>query len=268
MPVDYHLHTFRCGHAVGTVTEMVAAARHKGLKEIGFAEHLPMYWLPEEKRNPQVSMPPAHLAIYVAEVMQARAANPDITIKLGVEADYIPGHEAKLKDVLASLPLDYVLGSVHFLGDWAFDDPACLDEYKKNDIQDLYDLYFQHVQQAASAGLFDSLAHPDLIKKFGFLPQRPLTDLYRKTVRVMKQFDICAEVNTAGWRYPCNELYPSPEFLTLCLEQGVPVTLGSDAHKPEQIGEGLDLAVDLLKKIGFRRIATFQQRKRMMINLR
>lgn len=267
MLVDYHIHTFRCGHAVGTVEEVVAAARRKGLKEIGFSEHLPMYWLPEEKRNPEFSMPWPDLEIHISEVRQARAANPDLSIKLGIEADYIPGHEEDLRKILSSLPLDYVLGSVHFLGEWAFDDPDRIEEYKNHNIQDLYRRYFHHVQQAAMTGLFDILSHPDLIKKFGFRPDGPITDLYRETVLVMKEHDVCADVNVAGWRYPCAELYPSPEFLKLCLEHGVPVTLGSDAHKPEQVGEGLDRAAALLKEIGFRQVATFSQRKRTMIDL-
>ncbi|AEF95187.1 histidinol phosphate phosphatase HisJ family [Desulfotomaculum nigrificans CO-1-SRB] len=267
MLVDYHIHTFRCGHAVGTVDEYAAAARRQGLREFGFADHLPLYWLPEEKRDPALAMPWSHLPLYMAEVNQARQKNPDLSIKLGLEADFIPGFEQDLREILSSLPLDYVLGSVHFLGDWAFDDPGLIEEYKNHDINELYQTYFNHVQQAAASGLFDIMSHPDLIKKFGFKPTVPLDELYRETVVVFKENDVCVDVNTAGWRYPCAELYPSPEFLKLCLTYGVPVTLGSDAHKPEQVAAGIKEAAALLKEIGFTQVAVFSQRKRSMVDL-
>jgi len=267
MLVDYHIHTFRCGHAVGTVSEYVTAARRKGLKEFGFADHLPLYWLPEEQRDPELAMPWQELPVYMEEVRQAQRENPDLSIKLGLEADYIPGHQGELQRILSSLALDYVLGSVHFLGDWAFDDPSRIDEYQKHNINDLYRRYFKTLQQGAASGLFDVMSHPDLIKKFGFKPDIPLTGLYRETVQVMKEHDVCVDVNAAGWRYPCAELYPAPEFLRLCFEYGVPVTLGSDAHRPEQVGEGLERAVVLLKEIGFRQVAVFHRRKRTMVDL-
>lgn len=267
MLVDYHIHTFRCGHAVGTVQEYVEAARRKGFKEFGFSEHLPLYWLPEEQRDPAYALKESELPLYIAEVKEAQTINPDLTIRLGIEADYIPGYEGQLQKLLAALPLDYSLGSVHFLEGWAFDDPNRLTEYENYNIDELYRRYFETVQMAASSGLFDVMSHPDLIKKFGFKPHFPLRELYLQTVQVFKKNDVCVDVNAAGWRYPCAELYPSPEFLCLCLENRVPVTLGSDAHKPEQLGEGLDRAVTLLKEIGFREVATFAGRERRMVEL-
>ncbi|ABO49204.1 histidinol-phosphate phosphatase [Desulforamulus reducens MI-1] len=267
MIVDYHIHTARCGHAVGTVIEYVAEAKKNKLAEIGFSEHLPLYWIPQEKREPDFAMSDEELPIYISEVIQAKKDHPDLSIKLGIEADYIPGYEQELKKILASMPLDYVLGSVHFLGDWAFDDPDKIDQYQRHDINELYQRYFLQVQQAAASGLFDIISHPDLIKKFGFKPTTSNTELYRKTIQVIKANDLCVDVNAAGWRYPCAELYPSPEFLKLCYNYGVPVTLGSDAHKPEQVGEGLERAVAILKEIGYRQVATFRARKRIMVEL-
>lgn len=266
MLVDYHIHTFRCGHAVGTVSEYVAEARKKGLREFGIADHLPLYWLPEDRRDPGLAMPWSDLEVYIEEVQQAQRENPDLSIKLGLETDYVPGHEAELEKILRHLPLDYVLGSVHFLGDWAFDDPDRVEQYQQHDIRELYSRYFKTVQQGAATGLFDIMSHPDLIKKFGFKPGGSLTDLYLETVKVFKEADVCVDVNAAGWRYPCRELYPAPEFLQLCYQYGVPVTLGSDAHKPRQVGEGLARAVALLKEIGFRQVAVFKQRRRSMLD--
>ncbi|MEG6521877.1 histidinol-phosphatase [Desulfotomaculum sp. 1211_IL3151] len=267
MKIDYHIHTFRCGHAVGTVAEYVAAARGKGFVEFGFSEHLPLYWLPKEKREPGFAPLDEELPIYIAEVQQTGRENPDLSIKLGIEADFIPGQEQKLKNILLDLPLDYAFGSVHFLDDWAFDDPAKIEEYKKHDIYELYRKYFHHVQLAAASGLFDIIGHPDLIKKFGFRPKVPIDNLYQQTVKVIKENNLCVDVNTAGWRYPCAELYPSPDFLKLCYEYEVPITLGSDAHRPEQVGDGLDQAIAILKEIGYRQVATFTGRQRNMVKL-
>ncbi|MDO7788019.1 histidinol-phosphatase HisJ family protein [Desulforamulus aquiferis] len=267
MLVDYHIHTFRCGHAIGTVGEYITAARKKGLTEFGFSDHLPLYWLSEELRDRELAMTQAELALYIDEVQKAQQLNPDLSIKLGIEADYIPGHEGELAQLLAAIPLDYVIGSVHFLNDWAFDDPAQLDKYKDFNIDDLYYNYFDHVRRAAETGLFDIIGHPDLIKKFGFRASMPLEGLYLDTVLALKKNDLCVDVNAAGWRYPCGELYPAPEFLALCHEYGVPVTLGSDAHKPELVGEGLERAVEILKSIGFRQVAVFEKRRRSLVDL-
>lgn len=267
MLVDYHIHTFRCGHAVGTVEEYVKEAKKKGIGEFGFSDHLPLYWLPEESRDPELAMGWSELDLYIREVQQAQQDNPELAIKLGIEADFIPGHEEDLERILSSLPLDYILGSVHFLDGWAFDDPGQLEKYNHVNINDLYLKYFEHVQQAAASKLFDIIAHPDLIKKFGFKPDLALSGLYLNTVLALKKHDLCIDVNAAGWRYPCGELYPSPEFLTLCYKYGVPITLGSDAHKPEQVGEGIERAVQLLKSIGFRQVATFKQRQRILVDL-
>lgn len=267
MLVDYHIHTFRCGHAVGTVQDYVAAARKKGFQEFGFSEHLPLYWLPEEQRDRTYALKESELPLYIAEVRAVQAANPDLAIRLGIEADYIPGYEEQLQKHLEALPLDYALGSVHFLEGWAFDDPDRLAEYQNHNIDELYQKYFKTVQRAAATGIFDIMSHPDLIKKFGFKPHLPLQELYLQTVQVFKENNVCVDVNAAGWRYPCAELYPSPEFLRLCLENEVPVTLGSDAHKPELLGEGLDRAASLLRQIGFREVATFCGRKRQLVGL-
>src|SRR5205814_2728340 len=121
-PADHHIHTARCGHAVGQMAEYVAHARSQGLAEIGFSDHLYVYWLPTELRDPEVAMAEAELDEYVEDVLRLRRDNPDLTIRLAIEADYIPGHEAELRSILTRHAWDYVLGSVHFIDDWGFDD--------------------------------------------------------------------------------------------------------------------------------------------------
>jgi len=272
--IDYHIHTKRCGHAEGEMKEYIAAAVEKGIREVGFADHFPMYFLPPAQRDPGIAMSEDELDDYVNEVLEQRekyaSCKQAVEIKLGIEADYVPGFENRLKTMLDAYPFDYVLGSVHFIDGWGFDNPAFLDEYKQRDIAEVYRRYFQLVRQAAASGLFDIMAHPDLVKKFGFQPDREdncragfdLHEEYLKTARAFKDAGVCVEVNTAGLRAPVREIYPSLEFLRLCREHRIPVTLGSDAHSLAQVGEGFDKAVDLLKRAGYREVALFKGRKR------
>lgn len=264
---DYHWHTDRCGHATGKMAEYVAEARKRGLVEVGFADHVPMYWLPVEERDPGLAMTWEELPVYTGEVLELRRVNPDLNIRLGLEADFIPGLEKELREILELYPLDYVIGSVHYLDGWGFDNPDLIHEYDRRDINKIYRQYFSQLCDAARSGLFDIIAHPDLIKKFGHRPQVPPLELYRQAARAFAEAGVCMEINTAGLRSPAGEVYPSRDFLKQCLELGVPVTLGSDAHKPEQVGAGFDQAVELLQEVGYREIAIFEGRKRKMVKM-
>lgn len=267
MPVDYHIHTHRCGHAEGELSSYLAVARARGLQEIGFADHIPLYFLPRHARDASLAMPEEELPAYVHEIEALRATCPGITVRLGIEADYIPGQEEKLARILAAYPFDYVIGSVHYLDGWGFDNPEQLAGYEGRDPDELYRSYFALLQQAAAAGLFDIMAHPDLIKKFGCRPATDPAPLYETTAAVFARAGVCVEVNTAGLRAPAGEIYPAPAFLYACHRYGVPATIGSDAHHPEQVGAGLDDAVALLKEAGYRSVAIFSRRRRHFLPL-
>jgi histidinol-phosphatase (PHP family) len=265
LPVDYHIHTRRCGHAAGEMAEYVLEARGKGLKEIGFADHIPMYFLPLAERDPGIAMGEQELPDYVADVRALQERFAPFPVKLGIEADFTPGMEKELKAIISQYEFDYVLGSIHFLDGWGFDNSKYIEEYERRDISDIYTQYFNTLTQAAASGLFDSLAHPDLIKKFGFRPAGDISHLYEQAVKTIAGADICVEVNLAGLRVPAAEIYPALPFLQLCHKSRVPVTLGSDAHKPEQAGAGFEQAVRLLKDIGYNEVAVFSGRKRTYI---
>lgn len=260
MPVDYHLHTKMCGHATGEMEEYLAAASKRGLTEIGFADHLPLYFLPSHKTLSGYAMQMDELPVYVAAVRHLQGMNKSVNIKLGVEADFVPGYERELANLLRAHPFDYVLGSVHFIDGWSFDNQEEIEQYNRWDIGELYEKYFSLVRQAALSGLFDIMAHPDLIKKFNFSPPKSLVSLYEETARVFKQAGVCVEVSTAGLRYPAKEIYPSPNFLKVAFRYGVPVTLGSDAHHPDQVGAGFSQALALVKEVGYKEIILFSRR--------
>lgn len=267
MLMDYHIHTKLCGHAQGEMDEYIKQAMVVGIKEMGFADHIPMYFLPKEERDCTIAMLEDELPEYVDAVLTRKEENPDLAIRLGLEADFIPGQEATLQEYLKEYPFDYVIGSIHFLDQWGFDNPHFIEVYQEWDINKLYKRYFELVQQAAASRLFDIIGHLDLIKKFGHRPTEDITGLYEETIKIIKESDVAIEINTAGLRVPAKEMYPTRDILQLCKRYDVPITLGSDAHKPEQVGMNFPEAVNTLKEIGIDKLVVFEKRKRSYVNI-
>ncbi|MBF0490097.1 MAG: histidinol-phosphatase HisJ [Candidatus Omnitrophica bacterium] len=257
---DYHMHTPLCGHAIGTPEEYVKAGIKVGLKEVGFSDHAPML----HQRMPGVTMTFDELPQYhqMIEDVQKRF-NSQITVKIGIEADFIPGYETKTKALINSYNYDYIIGSVHFIDNWAFDDPnPTVKEYWKiYDVNDVYRKYYKLLQQSAKSGLFDIIGHCDLPKKFGARPTVDLTREIKATAKTFKDCGVAIEINTAGLYKPIGEMYPAPNCLKIYQEAGVPLTLGSDAHSPNDVGRDFDKAIALAKSVGYSEVLTFKQRK-------
>jgi len=260
--IDYHLHTELCRHATGPTSGYVERALALGLSEMGFSEHLPLYHLPREQRDPEIALVEEELPDYVALVDRLRRQYPQIPIRLGIEADYIPGREADLDRMLAGQPWDYVIGSVHFIGDWVHDNPALQHRFAEWDIDELYETYFGLVERAAASGRFDIMAHLDLVKKFGHRPRRDPTPLYARVARALAEAGVCYELSTAGLRKPVGEMYPDPRLMRRLHAAHVPITLGSDAHHPGEVGADFDRALALLREVGYREVCVFRNRRR------
>jgi histidinol-phosphatase (PHP family) len=265
--VDYHNHTARCGHAEGSMEEYVERAIALGLREIGFADHLYLYFLPEGQRDPSLAMAEEQLPGYVDSVLRLRQQYPEIAVRLGIEADYIPGQEELLQWALAPYPWDYVYGSIHFIDDWGFDDSRYIHRYDDWDLDGLYSRYFDLVKGAAASGLFDVMGHLDVIKKFGHRPKGDAAGLYASVAAALKDAGVAIEVSTAGLRKPVGEIYPGPDLLLGCARQGVPISLGSDSHKPEEVGFQLDWAVETAKAAGYGEIMRFESRRKVPLSL-
>lgn len=242
--------------------EYLAEAERKGLSEIGFADHFPLEMLGCTPDH-QVSMRADELEEYLADVRAIRE-RAVIPVRLGIEVDYLPGCEALTEELLAAYPFDYVMGSIHFLNGWDFTHPAQVERYKTSNIDVLYEEYFTAVGQMAESGLFDIVGHLDVVKKFAFFPQRSWNGLMRETCATLAESGICVELNTSGWRAPVNEAYPSETFLKLCREMQIPITLGSDAHCPQDVGRDLNRASAILRNLGFTELASFSGRNRTM----
>ncbi len=257
--IDLHLHTARCRHAEGSVDEFIQAARDAGLTTICFTDHMP---LPEGYPD-CYAMPANDFPAYVDEVRTAarravEAGGPEVLC--GMEADWIPDRSAEIARLASVHDLDLVLGSVHFVEGWAFDDPDEIERYAEWDIERLWELYFEQVDAAIGSRLFDVIAHPDLVKKFGFFPETDPQPWYEQTAASLAEHGVAVEVNSAGLRKPVGEAYPSLEFLRTCRRHGVPATTGSDAHAAADVGAGLATARQLLRRAGYDRILVFRHR--------
>lgn len=208
----------------------------------------------------------ASLGDFAGFVTEAKKSRPDLA--LGIEADFFPGGEAELGELLAQCDWDYVIGSVHFLNGWGFDNPEARHEFDGRDPVQTYAAYYELLSQACASGLFHIIAHPDNLKVFGFRPddEKELLPYYRKTAETMVQCGVITEINTGlAYRYPVAENCPSPLFLSVLAEYGVPLTLSSDAHFPDDIGTLLDTALADAVDLGYTELAVFRNGKRRMV---
>ena len=275
--MDYHIHTKLCRHGNGELEEYVKSAIQKGLIEIGFNEHFPQEFLledlPKKYHNlipiEDYAMPKDEFPNYVSQVLKLREEYKDkISVKLGVEIDFLKEKTEYIKSEINKYPFDYIYGSIHqiyFDGKpFAFDDSRFLKFYDEYDIDDCYKLYFIAVGESINSKLFDVVSHLDLIKKYGFRPKN--LDKYKilinQTLNSIQENDLVMELNTAGARKKVGEFYPEDFILKEAHERGIEITLGSDAHKPDEVGYKFDEAIDKLKKFGFEYLIQFSRRKK------
>ena len=262
LPADYHMHTRLCRHAVGDATDLAAQAVRLGLGEIGFSEHNPMPRDDYDDWHPLQE----NLDAYVEQVKKARRDHPQLTIKLALEMDYIPGMEDWIRDLSARHPWDYIIGAVHYVSDtWDLDNPKKIAEWKSRNAFDVWSEYFERLTKAAESGFFNIIAHADLCKKFCFYPDKDCTPLFTRLLQAIRKHDLAMELNTAGLRKDCKEIYPGPRFVELAAQMGIPITFGSDAHKPEEVAMNFNEAIQLARRFGYTHSCRFTQRKREIV---
>lgn len=265
--IDYHTHHDRCGHAEGCLEEYVRKAVEIGLTQLGLSDHMPLIHVDPAAYYPGMAMPMEELPAYVEECFHLKQKyKGQIDIRVGLEGDYIEGYEEEIERIIRSYPWDYVIGSIHFLGEWDISDYRQLDGWKSRDVNEVYRQYYDAVQKAAKTGLYDFIGHIDVIKRFAYQPTEDMTMLEKQTLDVIKRQDLAIELNASGLRMPAKEMFPSRRMLEYCLTEGIPVTLGSDAHTTARLAQYLDEAEALLKQIGFAELATFERRQRRMIS--
>jgi histidinol-phosphatase (PHP family) len=268
MLVDLHSHTVLCNHATGDMREYVERAIERGISEFGFSEHSPWMLQEAEKLAPDFEEIPTYLERVEAlqEEYNGRT-NPRVHVLLGFEMDFLPDKIALARQYAQRIPFDYIIGSVHHIGRWGFDQESQLALYQKRDIRDIYEEYFQLVEQMIASGIFDIVGHIDLVKRYGYRPKGGYRDHKENMARLLSRSTMVVEVNTSGWDRPAGEPYPDLEFLRILRQHQVPVTLGSDAHAPEEVGRHFGEARELLLAAGYTHITTFRQRKPTQVKI-
>jgi histidinol-phosphatase (PHP family) len=261
---DYHVHTFRCGHAGGASEDFVRRAVELGLAEIGFTDHIPLYFLPPERRDPRLAMREEQFDEYLSEVERLRRQfQGQIRVRLGLEADYAEGWEEELARWLGRADWDLVLGSVHWVaGDW-IDAPGSAARFEREGTEALYREYYRLLARAAGTGLFDVLTHFDLPKKHGHRPASPLQEEEQRAIDAAAAAGCAVEISSAGLRKPVGEIYPEARLLRRLEAGGVPVTFSSDAHAPAEVGWGYDRTIALARSCGITRFVTFEKRRKL-----
>lgn len=239
--------------------QYVLAARELGLPEMGFADHLPLF----HNDDLTLAMPQSDLPLYIDKVRELQEVHSDYPLRLGIEADYIRAHLDDVAGVLARYEFDYIYGSVHFIGGWGFDQSRFKFEFERRDIDEVYEIYFGLVMEAARTGLFDVMTHLDVVKKYGHRPTKNMKPLYREVAATLAKSDVAIELNASGLSKPVGEIYPSLEILEIMHEYGVPITFGSDAHKPSQVGREFDKLLRLARSAGYSDYVGFAGRQRI-----
>jgi histidinol-phosphatase (PHP family) len=257
--IDLHNHTILCNHANDSIDEYINKAIQKGIVIYGFSEHGPMEF--DEKYRMSFD----EMDIYESWLDKAKEKYKDkIKILKGYEVDFTPEVDKRVLD----RNVDYLIGSVHFLDNWGFDNPEFLSEWSERDVDDIYKEYFELIQKMAESKMFDIVGHLDLIKVFGYRPQQnDIKLIAKKAIESIADNKMVVEINTAGIRKKVNEVYPGVELLEMIKKANIDITFGSDAHSKSQVGFYLKESYELAKMIGFKRVAYFENKEKKYKNL-
>ena len=261
MKIDLHNHTTRCNHATGSIDEYIKRAIDLGIDIYGFSEHAPIKGGFDSRYRLSVD----DLDEYERDILDARERYKDsIDIRLAYEVDFIAGY---LEDRVIEADVDYLIGSIHFIDRWGFDNPEFIGGWSSRDIDEVWEEYFSAVRAMADSGLFNIVGHLDLIKIFKFMPKRDIRLIAKDALMAIKKSNMALELNSAGYRKPIEEPYPSRELLEVAYELEIPITFGSDAHSIEQIGSRYRDIIDLAKSIGYSKAVSFKHKDREVFEI-
>jgi histidinol-phosphatase (PHP family) len=247
------------------VDRYLAAAEEAGIEELGVSEHIHRFtraldlWRHEFWED--------YARDYLAAYCEFVRSTP---LRLGIEMDFLPGLEDRTASLLDEHGFDYVIGSVHFVKHDAVDHEIYDIWEKEGDADRVWATYFETLSRAARSGLFDVMAHPDLVKIWGKERPAPAQDPrfhYEPFVDAVAETGVAVEVSTAGLRKPVGEIYPAPALAEMLLDAGAAFSLSSDAHVPEHVGWEYGPTVELMRSCGITEVAAFEGRERRMEEL-
>jgi len=259
--IDHHVHTTLCNHAQGVMGAYVKRAIEKGLKEICFLDHLTI----SEPGN-RFSMTPGEVSFYFQAVQNLKNNFSEvISIKAGLEVDFSPENTDLVQEILETFSFDVIGSSLHFPGNIDIVSSSSDWKHGKLDTDYVYELYISQLKTMLEYDYFDMICHLDLVKKFGRQPLRSFDKEFDEIISIIKKKDLTIELNTSGYNHPVSEAYPSPDIIKKCRKAGVSMTVGSDAHHPDDVGRHFDRALSLLQSAGYTHLASFTGRQRIDI---
>ncbi|MEN2984890.1 MAG: histidinol-phosphatase [Dictyoglomaceae bacterium] len=268
MIMDYHIHLERGPFSEEWFEKFWEKAKEMEIEEIGISEHGHRF---QEFRPVYQDLPhtsswcDSNLDEYISFLSFLKKKYP---IKIGVEMDYLPEKERKIEELLTKYNVfDYVIGSIHWLNHgFGFDiDPH--DPRWKKESESIFLDYFERLELAIKSELFDIIGHIDLVKLWGHKPPENILEIYENLAKIIKNKGISIEINTSGLRRPVNEIYPSPTFLKILAPFEIPLTFGSDAHSPDNVGNNIKEFYEFAKNLGFKKIAIFSKRIPQYVNI-
>ncbi|MDQ0271121.1 histidinol-phosphatase [Cytobacillus purgationiresistens] len=265
MLTDYHNHLENGTLAIDYLRKFTDAAAEKGIESFGISEHAyHFYQTADILQNSWVNDRRYYdMKDYVALFQEAWKQNMDV--KMSIEMDYTPGKHAEMEKFIQSYAFDYVIGSIHWVGDFGIDLAEYRKEWDRRDINDIYTKYFDQVITLAESGLFDIVGHLDLVKIFKYVPKDEefLLEQYDRATDALANSKTCVEISSAGLRKPVGDLYPDKRLLQKCFDKNIPIVLSSDAHFPEHVGADFDQSLALAKEVGYSSIMTFSKGERI-----
>lgn len=249
--ITTHTHTALCGHADDSLRDMVDAGAAAGISTYAITEHYPLSHAVDPDHF--VSMEAERVDEYFDEIEKARTAHPAMEIIAGCELDWLGPHEDRDLKREDFDRFELILGSVHFVDEWAFDDPSVRDRWDTEGPDVIWRHYVDLWCDAVTSDApFTVMSHPDLVKKFGYYPSFDIEPLYAQMVEAISGTDRMIELNTSGAYYPCKEMYPSPRLLAQFCRAGVPCTIGTDAHATSTVARGIIDGYRVLYDAGYR----------------
>jgi len=264
MITSYHTHT-TWSDGTAPLAAMIAGAVVLGVEELGISDH----YVPHPHREQSSwSMPLDFLDEYVRRMTVAMAETRNVTLLLGLEADYFPETIDALAEKLRAYPFDYVIGSVHIADDFPIDMAAsCWEPLSQEERNHHWQRYWVRMREMAETGLFDIVGHLDLPKKFGYLPTEDFSAEIIATLDAIAAAGMTVEINTAGWDKPIGEAYPSPALLREVARRDIPLIITADAHAPDELTRHYARARALAREAGFTELAVYRRRERVMTPL-
>ena len=251
MRVDLHNHTSLCNHATGKTEEYIQRAIEIGIDIYGFSDHAPMDFEPEYRMDLSQCDTYENDILYLKEKYKN-----EIQILLAYEVDFM-NNKSYMEDRILNSNVDYLIGSVHFINEWGFDNPQYIKYYENKNIDDIWISYFDTVKDMAKTSKFNIVGHLDLIKVFKFLPKKDVRLIAKDALKQIKKSNMVIELNASGLRKPIKESYPSNLLLQEAFELDIPITFSSDAHSVEQIGYKYNELVSIAKNIGYNKCVSF-----------